>query len=102
MPRGTVSAALAERGLTGTMNAVCSPFESLEASAPSGVDAMNQMRISDGQQLKERLQNGVAHAGDGVVRVDRQLQHFVRTQPLAAAFAALTVGFVLGRIFSKR
>jgi hypothetical protein len=76
------------------------PFEVTSESREMG--AMNQMRISDTQELKERLQNGVAHAGDGVARVDRQLQHFVRAQPLAAAFAALTVGFVLGRIFSRR
>jgi ElaB/YqjD/DUF883 family membrane-anchored ribosome-binding protein len=37
-----------------------------------------------------------------VAAIDRRVQRFTRQKPLAAAFAALAVGFVIGRLVSRR
>ncbi|HEX7670583.1 MAG TPA: hypothetical protein VF395_13405 [Polyangiaceae bacterium] len=62
---------------------------------------MNQMAQPERQQVLSRVQSGVEDAKHEVAKVDRQLQRFVRTRPLAATLTALVVGFTVGRIVSR-
>jgi ElaB/YqjD/DUF883 family membrane-anchored ribosome-binding protein len=62
---------------------------------------MNQISTARGNEAIERIEDGMKQARDRLQRVDKQIVRFAKEQPIAAAFAALAVGFVLGRVISK-
>jgi len=49
-----------------------------------------------------RLRQFMVDAPKGVSRAGERLQQFAKNQPVAATFAALAGGFLVGRIFSRR
>jgi ElaB/YqjD/DUF883 family membrane-anchored ribosome-binding protein len=61
---------------------------------------MNQ--LAEVRQFKDRVDEGLRDVSREVSRVDVQVRRLVRTKPLGMALAALTVGFVLGRLLSRR
>jgi ElaB/YqjD/DUF883 family membrane-anchored ribosome-binding protein len=61
---------------------------------------MNQISTR-GNEAIEKIEDRMKQARQSLQRVDKQVVRFAKEQPLAAAFAALAVGFVLGRVFSK-
>ena len=71
---------------------------------------MNQMPSSEGHtasgaprsERAEQLAGKLDLATEQLRRVDRRLLAFVRAQPLVAAGSALAVGFVVGRVLSRR
>jgi len=48
------------------------------------------------------MRENVARAREGLSRADDRVQRFVRGRPVTALFAALTAGFLLGRIMARR
>jgi hypothetical protein len=62
---------------------------------------MNQINTPRGNDAMEKIEDGMKHARERFQRVDKQIVRFAKEQPLAAAFSALAVGFILGRVFSK-
>jgi ElaB/YqjD/DUF883 family membrane-anchored ribosome-binding protein len=49
-----------------------------------------------------RVEDGFRQMGKQIRRADDRLLRFARQKPLAAAFAALAVGFFVGRLVSRR
>ena len=62
---------------------------------------MNQISTARGNEAIEKIEDGMKQARDRLQRIDKQVVRFAKEQPLAAAFSALAVGFILGRLFSK-
>jgi len=62
---------------------------------------MNHIGTTRGNEAIERIEDGMKQARDRLRRVDQRIVRFAREQPLVAAFSALAVGFVAGRILSK-
>jgi len=62
---------------------------------------MNHVSTARGNDAIEKIEDGMKQARDRLQRVDKQVVRFAKEQPLAAAFSALAVGFILGRFFSK-
>lgn len=50
----------------------------------------------------KRVERGLHHAADEALSFERRVQQLVRDKPLGMAFAALAVGFVLGRVLTRR
>jgi ElaB/YqjD/DUF883 family membrane-anchored ribosome-binding protein len=63
---------------------------------------MNDQVRHEGRELKARVQNKLEVAKGRMSRIDQRIQNLARNQPLAAAFMALTAGFLLGRLMSRR
>jgi ElaB/YqjD/DUF883 family membrane-anchored ribosome-binding protein len=63
---------------------------------------MNQMSVTRGREAIEKMEDGVRRARVELRRADERLVRFARDQPLVAAFSALAVGFLLGRLFARR
>lgn len=62
---------------------------------------MNQISTARSNEAIEKLEEGMRQARDQIDRLDRQIVRFAREQPIAAAFSALAVGFIIGRLVSK-
>ena len=62
---------------------------------------MNQISSARGNEAIEKLEDGMRQARDRLHRVDQQIVRFAKEQPLVAAFSALAVGFIVGRLLSK-
>jgi hypothetical protein len=69
------------------------------------MNAVADSSQSTGQSGMTRIERRVGarfrDASDKLSSYDRDIQRFVRRKPLTAAFAALAVGFVLGRMASR-
>jgi len=63
---------------------------------------MNQISVTRGREAVEKMEDGVRRARVELRRADERLVRFARDQPLAAAFSALAVGFLLGRLLARR
>jgi ElaB/YqjD/DUF883 family membrane-anchored ribosome-binding protein len=63
---------------------------------------MNQIAQDRTLHLKHAVEGGLRDASREMYRLDRRVQQLVRQKPLAAAFAALAAGFLLGRLVSRR
>jgi ElaB/YqjD/DUF883 family membrane-anchored ribosome-binding protein len=63
---------------------------------------MDQIAEDRTLHLKHAVEGRLRDVNREVSRLDRRVKQFVRQKPLAAAFAALAVGFVLGRLVSRR
>ncbi len=63
---------------------------------------MNQISIHASRETVEEMERQLRRAGKGLARMDQRLVRFAREKPVAAAFAALTAGFLLGRLLSRR
>jgi ElaB/YqjD/DUF883 family membrane-anchored ribosome-binding protein len=61
---------------------------------------MNQ--LAEVRQFKDRVEEGLRDASREVSRVDVKVRRLVRAKPLGMALAAMAVGFVLGRLLSRR
>ncbi|HEX4475609.1 MAG TPA: hypothetical protein VH142_11060 [Polyangiaceae bacterium] len=53
-------------------------------------------------ELIDAARENLMRAGANIQKFDQRMQRFARQQPVAAAFAALTVGFLVGRFVAKR
>jgi hypothetical protein len=60
---------------------------------PSQAPGMTQIERRVGERLRD--------ASRKLSSYDRDIQRFVRRKPITAAFTALAVGFVLGRMASR-
>jgi len=56
---------------------------------------------SDTTQIERRIGARFRDASHTLSSYDHDIQRFVRTKPLTAAFTALALGFVLGRMASR-
>ena len=63
---------------------------------------MNQVSTASSREAIMRVEDGFRQMGKQIRRADDRLVRFARQKPLAAAFAALAVGFVVGRLLSRR
>jgi ElaB/YqjD/DUF883 family membrane-anchored ribosome-binding protein len=63
---------------------------------------MNQVSTARGREAIMRVEHGFRQVGEQIRSADDRLLRFARQKPLAAAFAALAVGFVFGRLVSRR
>jgi ElaB/YqjD/DUF883 family membrane-anchored ribosome-binding protein len=66
---------------------------------------MNTSSLHDPEtrsQTAHRVRHNLDDARREVTAVDQRLQRFTRQRPLVAAFSALAVGFVIGRLVSRR
>lgn len=54
------------------------------------------------QEVKAKLQRNLKEVRGGINRADERVQRFARAQPLTATFIALSAGFVVGRLLSRR
>ena len=63
---------------------------------------MNDVSTARTREALTRVEHGFRQAGEQIRRADVRLVRFARQKPLAAAFAALAVGFVVGRLVSRR
>jgi len=63
---------------------------------------MNEMSATRSREAIETVEDGVKRARAQLRRTDEQIIRFAREKPLVAAFSALAVGFVIGRIISRR
>ena len=61
---------------------------------------MNQ--LAEVRQFKDRVDEGLRDVSREVSRVDVKVRRLVRAKPLGMALAAMAVGFVLGRLLSRR
>ena len=61
---------------------------------------MNQ--LAEVVQFKNRVEGGIRDASREVSRIDVELRRLVRAKPLGMAVAAVALGFVLGRLLSRR
>lgn len=53
-------------------------------------------------EVLRRVRHYLDEAPRDLSRVNRDLERFVREQPLAASLAALAGGFLIARIFARR
>jgi ElaB/YqjD/DUF883 family membrane-anchored ribosome-binding protein len=63
---------------------------------------MNQISVTRGREAVESMEDGVRRMRVELRRADERLVRFARDQPLAAAFSALAIGFLLGRLLARR
>lgn len=63
---------------------------------------MNQISVTRGREAVEKVEDGVRRVRVELRRADERLVRFAREQPLVAAFSALAVGFLLGRLLARR
>ena len=63
---------------------------------------MNQISTARSREALMRVEDGFRQFGEQIRRADDRLVRFAKQRPLAAAFAALAVGFVFGRLVSRR
>jgi len=63
---------------------------------------MNQVSTARGREAIMRAEDGFRQVGEQIRRADDRLVRFAKQKPLAAAFAALAVGFFVGRLVSRR
>ena len=63
---------------------------------------MNQVSSARSREALIRVEDGFRQVGEQIRRADDRLVRFAKQRPLAAAFAALAVGFVFGRLVSRR
>ena len=58
--------------------------------------------MNSSKELLGRARENFDRAEAEIQRVDQRIQRFARAQPVVAAFAAATVGFLIGRFVAKR
>jgi hypothetical protein len=66
---------------------------------------MMETERSEGRQLRqisETLQTDMEMFRSTATDLERQLQTFIEERPVAAVLSALSLGFVVARIFSRR
>jgi ElaB/YqjD/DUF883 family membrane-anchored ribosome-binding protein len=63
---------------------------------------MNQVSTARSKEALMKVEDGFRQAGERIRMADDRLVRFARQKPLAAALAALAVGFVVGRLVSRR
>ena len=63
---------------------------------------MNQVSTAQSREAIMRMEDGFRQVGRQIRSADDRLVRFARQKPLVAAFAALAVGFVVGRLVSRR
>jgi ElaB/YqjD/DUF883 family membrane-anchored ribosome-binding protein len=64
---------------------------------------MNQVSTAHGpREGIMRVEDGFRQVSEQIRRADDRLVRFARQKPLAAAFAALAVGFLVGRLVTRR
>ena len=54
------------------------------------------------RQFSETLQTAMEMFRSTATDLEKQLQRFIEERPVAAVLSALSVGFVVARIFSRR
>jgi ElaB/YqjD/DUF883 family membrane-anchored ribosome-binding protein len=69
------------------------------------MNAIPEPSRADGQfsarQIERRVGERFRDANRQLSSYDRDIQRFVRRKPMTAAFTALAVGFILGRMASR-
>lgn len=54
------------------------------------------------QGLRTKVARHLAEANPDIARLDERIQGFARQRPVTAALIALTAGFFIGRLVSRR
>ncbi len=54
------------------------------------------------QGLRTKVGRQLAEANPSIARLDERIQGFARQKPVTAALIALTAGFFIGRLVSRR
>lgn len=60
------------------------------------------MTHSEETDLRQKLRSGVQRVQDELQRADTQIRGFVNKRPLTAVAIALGVGFLFGKLISRR
>lgn len=64
-------------------------------------DSARSTGMSSTTQLERRVEERLRNATQRLSSLDREIQRFARRKPLTAAFTAMAIGFLIGRMASR-